>query len=122
MDRRPSARDAFYNHYASLTSILGCDVENILPELIAQRILTVNDKVIIEKTVSPSEKAGRLLNIISGPLDAGSQASFEKLLQIMVNGDTQGTRDIALQIMKEIGITPKIIPKKHPPTPVKGTL
>ena len=45
------AREAFYNHYASLVNILGSDVENLLPELIAQRVLTLNDKVIIEKTV-----------------------------------------------------------------------
>ena len=122
MDRPLLAREVFYNHYASLTNILGHDVENLLPELIGQRVLTVNDKVVIEKTLSPSEKAGRLLNIISGPLDAGNQASFEKLLQIMVNGDNQATKDTALQIMKEAGITPKIIPKKHPPTSVKGTL
>ena len=98
------AREVFYNHYASLTNILGYDVENLLPELIAQRVLTVNDKVTIEKTLSPSEKAGRLLNIISGPLDAGNQASFEKLLQTMVNDDNQATRDIAIQIMKEADI------------------
>ena len=117
------AREVFYNHYASLTNIiLGYGVENLLPELIAQRVLTVNDKVVIEKTVSPSEKAGRLLNIISGPLDAGNQASFEKLLRIMANGDNQATRDTAIQIMKEAGITPKIIPKKFPPKVVAGMI
>ena len=83
------AREVFYNHYASLTNILGYDVENLLPELIAQRVMTIDDKVTIEKTLSHSEKAGRLLNIISGPLDAGNQASFEKLLHIMANGDNQ---------------------------------
>ena len=117
------AREVFYSHYASLTNIiLGYGVENLLPELIAQRVLTVNDKVVIEKTVSPSEKAGRLLNIISGPLDAGNQASFEKLLQIMANGDNEVTRDTAIQIMKEAGITPKIIPKKYPPKAVAGMI
>ena len=113
MDWPLLAREVFTNHYATLTNILGHDVENLLPELMAQRILTVNDKVIIEKTVSPSEKAGRILNIISGPLDAGNQASFEKLLQIMVNVGLQATVDLALQIMKEAGITAIIKPKKH---------
>ena len=116
------AREAFYNHYASLINILGSDVENLLPELIAQRVLTVNDKVVIEKTINPSEKAGRVLNIISGPLDAGNQAALEKLLQIMVNGDNQATRNTALQIMKEAGITPKIIPNNHASTAVTGTV
>ena len=120
MDRPPIAREVFYNHYANLTNILGYDVENLLPELIAQRVLTINDKVVIEKTASPSEKAGKLLNIISGPLDAGNQASFEKLLQIMANGDNQATRDTAIQIMKEAGITPKI--KKHTPKAVTGAI
>ena len=121
MEPSLKAREVFYNHYASLTNILGYDVENLLPELIAQRVLTFNDKVTIEKTLSPSEKAGRWLNIISGPLDAGNQASFEKLLQTMANGDNQATRDTAIQIMKEAGITPKIIPKKHHPT-FSGTI
>jgi len=119
MDPPSKARESFYNHYASLTNILGYDADNLLPELISQRVLTVNDKVVIEKTVSPSEKAGRLLNIISGPLDAGSQGSFEKLLQIMANGSNDATRDLAIEIMKEIGITPKITPKKHIPAAVK---
>ena len=109
------ARDVFYDYYASLTNILGYDAENLLAELIAQRVLTTNDKVIIEKTVSPSEKAGRLLNIISGPLDAGNQGSFEKLLQIMANGNNEATRDLAIEIMNKIGITPIIVPKKHVP-------
>ena len=120
MDRRVLPREAFINHYASLTNILGYDVENLLPELVEQHILTVNDKVLIEKTVSPSEKGGRLLNIIAGPLDAGNSASFEKLLQIMVNVGLQATVDLALQIMKEAGITPIIKPKKH--QTVKGAL
>ena len=117
------AREAFYNHYASLVNILGYDVENLLPELIAQRVLTLNDKVVIEKTVNPSEKAGRLLNFISGPLDAGNQATFEKLLQIMVNGDNQATRDTALQIMKEAGITPpRTPPNNRASTAITGTI
>ena len=119
MDPPSKAREVFYNYYANLTNILGHDVDDLLPELISQRVLTVNDKVIIEKTVSPSEKAGRLLNIISGPLDAGNQASFEKLLQIMANGSKDATRDMAVEIMKEIGITPKIAPKKRTPATVK---
>ena len=106
------ARDVFYDYYASLTNILGYDAENLLADLITQRVLTTNDKVVIEKTVSPSEKAGRLLNIISGPLEAGNQGSFEKLLQIMANGK-EATRDLAVEIMQKIGITP--IPKKHVP-------
>ena len=43
--------------------MLGYDVENLFPQSIAQRVLTLNDKVVIEKTVSPSEKAGKLLSI-----------------------------------------------------------
>ena len=108
------ARDVFYNYYASLTNILGYDVDNLLPELIAQRVISVNDKIIIEKTMSPSEKAGKLLNIVAGPLEAGSQASFEKLLQVMANGINEETRDLAIEIMKEARITPIITPKKHP--------
>lgn len=119
MDPPLKARDVFYNYYANLTDILGHDVENLLPNLISQRVLTINDKVVIEKTVSPSEKAGKLLNIISGPLDAGNQASFEKLLQIMANGSNDATRDMAVEIMKEIGITPKVITKKRIPAAVK---
>lgn len=107
------ARDVFYNHYATLTSVLGNDVENLLPQLIAERVLTTNDQAIIVKTISPAEKSGKLLTIISGPLDAGSQGSFEKLLQIMVNGDTDATRELAIEIMKEAGITPKFIAKKR---------
>ena len=109
------AREVFYDYYASLTNVLGVDAENLLPDLISQRVMTTNDKVVIEKTLSPSEKAGRLLNIISGPLDAGNQASFEKLLQIMANGSKETTRDLAIEIMKKIGITPIITPKKHIP-------
>ena len=85
--------------------------------LLAMEVFTNHYKVLIEKTVSTSEKVGRLLNIISGPLDAGNQASFEKLLQIMVNGGIQATVDLVLQIMKEAGITPIIKSKKHPPPP-----
>ena len=109
------AREVFYDYYASLTDVLGSDAENLLPQLISQRVLSTNDKVVIEKTVSPSEKAGRLLNIISGPLDAGNQASFEKLLQIMANGDKEATKDLAIEIMKKLGITPIITPKRHIP-------
>ena len=108
------AREVFYDYYASLTNVLGIDAENLLPELISHRVMTPNDKIVIEKTVSPSEKAGRLLNIISEPLDAGNQVSFEKLLQIMANGNNEATRDLAIEIMKKVGITPKIT-KKHVP-------
>ena len=113
----PPLREIFYNHYAILTHVLEYDVENLLPQLISQRVLTINDKVIIEKTVSPSEKGGRLLNIISGPLDAGNQTCFEKLLEIMTDGGSQATRDVAIQIKKEAGI----IPMKHTPKSVIGT-
>ena len=59
------------------------------------------------------QEAGRLLNIISRPLDAGSQANFEKSLQIMTIGNNKATRDLAIKIMKKIRITPVIVPKKH---------
>ena len=114
MEPRIRATDVFYNYYAWLTNILGYDVDNLLPELITQRVISVNDKIRIEQTVSPSEKAGRLLNIVAGPLDAGSQASFKKLLQVMANSINEETRDLAIEIMKEAGITPIITPKKHP--------
>ena len=116
MDAPSKAREAFYNHYANLTNTLGCDMENLLPELVSQRILTINDKVVIEKTMSPSEKAGRLLSIISGPLDAGNQASFEKLLQIMANGNSDSTRDLGITIMKEADIKPKFNKRQIPKT------
>ena len=115
-------RDIFYNYYADLTSVLGFDVENLLPQLIGQRILTNNDAEIIRKTASPSEKAGKLLSIIAGPLDAGNQGSFEKLLYIMADNGNGATREAALEIMKEIGITPKASSKKHTPHSVKSKL
>ena len=107
------AKDVFKEYYAKLTNILGHDVDNLLPELIVQDVLTINDKVIIEKTLSPLDKAGKLLRIISGPLDAGYQKSFEKLLQIMASGNSASTRDLGIEIMKKIGIPPKLIRKQH---------
>ena len=115
MEPPTRARDIFYNYYANLTSVLGYDVENLLPQLIGQRVLSNNDAEIIRKTVSPSEKAGKLLSIIAGPLDAGSQGSFEKLLHVMANNGNGETRDEALQIMKEVGITPEASSKQRAP-------
>ena len=45
-------REVFYNYYVSLTNILGYNVANLLPKLIMQCMLTTNNIVIIEKTVS----------------------------------------------------------------------
>lgn len=121
MEKPPKSREVFYNYYAELTNILGHGVDSLLPHLIAQRVLSINDSVVIEKTVSPPEKAGKLLGIISGPLEAGNESSFEKLLQIMANSH-DATRDLAMEIMKECGITPKITPKKLAPKTVAGTV
>ena len=106
------AQETFYDYYASITNVLGYnlgnDPEYLLSKLISQRVMTTNDKIVIDKAVSPSEKVGRLLNIISGPLSDGNQASFEKLLQIMANGNNKATQDLAIEIMKKIEITPII--------------
>ena len=41
-------------------------MENLLPQLIGQRVLSNNDAEIIRKTVSPSEKAGEVIEYNSG--------------------------------------------------------
>ena len=100
----------FYNHYADLSSILGQDADNLLPHLVKERIINADDKVVIENEPSPGKKASKMLNYISGPLEAGNKESFEKLLQIMVNWGTLATQSLSKKIMNEAGITPIINP------------
>jgi len=105
-------REIFYNRFADLSSVLGQDAVNLLPSLVKERIITTNDKVEIENEPSPAKKASKVLNYISGPLEADRKEGFEKLLQIMVNKGTLATQELAKDIMKEAGITPIIEPSK----------
>ena len=104
------AKEIFFDHYADLTSVLGPDAVLLSPYLVRERIINTDDKEVIEKEASPALRSSKILNNISGPLEAGHKEGFEKLLQIMVNKGKDATQTLAKKIMKEAEITPVMDP------------
>jgi len=106
------SRDIFYDYYVELTNILGADTACLLPGLIRERIISPDDQAVIESIPSPQAKAGKLLQVFSGPLEAGNKDSFVKLLQIMVNNGKPPTETLAKDILKKLNVEPIIVPRK----------
>ena len=77
--------DALVTFYDKITKAL--PVDDLLPELVAQRVITVDDKTIIVATgKTQSERTQYLLDhYVARPLSAGDPTCFHKLIDLMSN-------------------------------------
>ena len=101
-----SVLEIFTNYFDFLCNVLGCDVENLMPQCIEQKLLTIDDKTAIENTTSLIQKSSTLLTIVARPQLRPHAfincARLDHLLKIMANDGNAATQDLASQIMKEI--------------------
>ena len=77
--------DALVTFYDKITKAL--PVNDLLPELVAQRVITIDDKTTIAANVATdSERTQYLLDhYIARPLSAGDPTCFHKLIDLMSN-------------------------------------
>lgn len=84
----------FKNHYSKLCSTM-VDVVNLLPYFIQEEIIPLDDQEEIKAKPRTKDKVEKLLQYISGPLQAGDVHSFHIMLSIMEEHGTQATRKLA---------------------------
>ena len=94
-------KDVFTKHYASLCSTL-TDINTLLPHFVSENIISISDhEKISAPNVTNSEKVVKLLSHISGPLEVGDVKGFHKMLDIMKERGSQGTKDLAVNMSSE---------------------
>jgi len=71
------------------------DIDNLLPHFVQENIIKVDDLEEIQSKPKTAVKVEKLLQYISGPLQAGSVKSFYTMLSIMEEHGTQATRELA---------------------------
>lgn len=81
--REPTELSVLHQFYKDLQN--GLLIDELLPSLVAKRVITINDKILIaESGKSTNERSQIFLdNYICKSLSAGDPSAFYKLLQLM---------------------------------------
>ena len=93
-DTEPTEKQIFRDHYSKLCNTM-VDIDNLLPHFVQENIIQVDDLEEIKAKPRTTDKVEKLLQYISGPLQAGNVKSYHTLLSIMEEHGTQATRELA---------------------------
>ena len=93
-DTEPTEKQIFRDHYSKLCNTM-VDIDNLLPHFVQENIIQVDDLEEIKAKPRTTDKVEKLLQYISGPLQAGNVKSFYTMLSIMEEHGTQATRELA---------------------------
>ena len=91
----------FKDNYALLCDTL-IDVSELLTYFVIEKIITKDQQKQINTLTINSEKASRLLLIISGPLKAGDSKGFYTMLGIMKTYGVDATQRLADRIIRKV--------------------
>ena len=94
-------KDIFTNCYGSLITTL-TDINNLLPYFVQDQIISFSDQEEINAITTTRKRAEKLLLHISGPLTAGDDTGFYKMLTIMEERGIQTTKNFAVKIRSEL--------------------
>ena len=87
-------KEIFRDHYSKLCNTV-VDIDNLLPHFVQENIIQVDDLDEIKAKPRTTDKVVKLLQYISGPLQAGCVKTFHIMLTIMEEHGTQATRELA---------------------------
>jgi len=87
-------KQIFRDHFSKLCNTM-VDIDNLLPHFVQENIIQVDDLEEIKAKPRTTDKVEKLLQYISGPLQAGNVKSFHTMLSIMEEHGTQATRELA---------------------------
>ena len=93
-DTQPKEKEIFRDHYSKLCDTM-VDIDNLLPHFVQANIIQPNDLERIKAKPTTKDKAEKLLEYISGPLQTDNVKSFHTMLSIMEEHGTQATRELA---------------------------
>ena len=94
------AKEVFRQCYEQLVSILPIIIADILPKLISERIISIDDKEEIKNMPRPKDKASFILDNIGRSLEAGAKENFYVLLDIMEECGNDDVRDIVIKMRR----------------------
>ena len=97
-----SVNEIFINNYENLSEVLSGDLENLMPQFISQRLLTVDNKIAIESINLVRDKVRELLGNVVISQNNVNHEKFEKFLQVMNTAGNAATQYLASKINKEI--------------------
>ena len=87
-------KNLFYDHFSLLCSTV-VDIDNLLIHFVPYAVITEGDLEEIMTIKRTSDKVQRLLEIISGPLEAGNARNLYTMLDIFEKHGTQATKELA---------------------------
>lgn len=91
---QPKEKEVFRDHYSKLCNTV-VDIDNLLPHFVQENIIQADDLEEIKAKSRTTYKVEKLLQFISGPLQAGNVNTFYTMLNIMGKYGTQATRELA---------------------------
>ena len=102
--QQPEEKEIMTTHYSKLCSTLS-DIDNLLPHFVDKKIIHINDLQQIQANVLSTKKVEKLMEHISGPLEAGNTEVFYTMLRIMKRYGHQATQKLADQIRELLPAT-----------------
>ena len=95
--------EVYIDFYDKLVNIL--PVDDIAPELIRARVITVYEMMVINSLRTPIDKAQYVLPRIALSLEAGNSVGFLTLLDILGRSGSNAAASVASMIRNKLNIT-----------------
>ena len=80
------------------------DIDELMPKFVTKRMITMEMAAIIRKAGTPREKVQKLLEYITGPVEAGKVKVFYNLLDIMEEHGLEATQELAEEMRNQLNV------------------
>ena len=93
--------EALIDNFDSICSTL-VDIDELMPKFITKRMITMEMAASIHKAGMPKEKVQKLLEYITGPVEAGKFKVFYNLLDTMEEHGLEATQQLAEEMRNQL--------------------